>query len=260
MANHWHWVWMCGSGRRQLEAITEATVKGILVAKQSLAAEMGFYEGELEFQKGLGTVPKAEAAAEEATRLFEEARDHAAHARAVLAEARRLPEEAAVKAARAIEEEVRQEAYAAADRAAAAPPPEQSWKEVAEAVAEAMEPYHLGQLRAQRETAITYARAKSFAVASVNLTAEAETLAATAQAEQASGLTLQAEHTMGIARKTVEKAHEMKDHAQKLYGRAEEINDSVRGYQIKQQQAAAAAAAAVMGQQEAMPISQPVVL
>lgn len=228
------------------EAVSEATAKGILVAQQRLAAEMAFEEAEREFQRGSDAVPKGKAAAAEATRWFEEARRHAEHTRAVLAEARRLPEEAAEKAAKAIEEQVRQEAYAAADRAAAAPPRtlQERASEVAERVAAAVEPYHLGQLRAQKETAVTYAKAKGAAVAYNELVAESKSLAEEAQAEQATGQTVKAKHTMGIAHKTLDKAIRLRAQAKKLYAKAEEVEASVRGYQRKQQRAAAQASAA----------------
>jgi len=241
------------------EVLSEASAKGILVAQQRLAAEMAFEAGDQEYQKAAEAVPRGKAAAAEATHWFEEAQRHAEHTKELLVEARKLPEDAARKAAQAIEEQVRREAYAAAERAGATTEesPEERAKQVAARVAAAVEPYHLGQLRAQKETAISYTKAKNAAAASTKLVEQAQVLAATAQAEQASGLTLKANWTMEMAHDTMEKAVNLRARAKRLYAEAEEINSSVGGYQRKQQQAAAAAAAAMEGSEVSSPALPP---
>lgn len=240
------------------EAVSKATSKGVLAAQQRLAAEMALEEAAREFKKGSDAVPRGKSAAKEATFWFEEARRHAEHTREVLAEARRLPQEAAEEAAQAIEDQVRKEASAAADLAAAAPPEtaQERATEVAKRVAAAVEPYHIGQLRAQKETAVTLAKAKGAAATYTKLVDRAQSLARDAQGEQAAGLTVRAEHTMGVAHQTMEKAVKTRAEAKELYATAEKINSSIRGYQLKQQQAAVkAAAAAAVDPDGATPIA-----
>jgi len=229
---------------RAATAVSETNAKGLLVYQQELLADMASEEAEQEYQKGLPAVPKANAAMNEVNRFLAEAQFHAAHAREVLEEARRLPATAAEEAARAIEAEVQREAYAAAEAAGSAPPEskEQRARRVAERVAAAMEPYHLGLLRAQKLAAQALADAQASARGAQAFAARAQQLAASAQTYQADGHAAHAQKAMALARSAMEKASSLRLKARQRYAQAEEADRSLGHYQGAMGAAAARAA------------------
>merc|ERR1719238_2278763 len=91
----------------------------------------------------------------------------------------KLPEEAALKATEAVEEEVRKEAYAAAESAAAKMSETDAARteRAATATAAAVEPYHIAILRAQKNVQMSLAKSRSAADTVNKLAGESQQMA-----------------------------------------------------------------------------------
>eukprot|EP00435_Cladocopium_sp_Y103_P008200 s313_g2.t1 len=107
----------------------------------------------------------------------------------------KLPQEAVENVTKAVEEEVRREAYAAAERRAAEPTPSPEALRAAKKV-EAEEPYRQAVERAQQSAALSMAKSQRAAEAVNRLAEESQALAKKAQALQEKGEALPAQHAM----------------------------------------------------------------
>jgi len=232
---------------RNAEAVAASHAEGMLVDQQALIADMAVETAEDDFAKSRAAAPAARAAISQAQRFLAQAQYHADHARRVLEEFQKLPEAAAKRAMDVIEQDVRHEANAAAEIANKTPPetPAQRKAKFAQRVAAAMEPWHLAQLRAQKYTAETYAKAKSAVKASEHLISESMRLAQSAQRLQYNRLPMQAKQMMLLAMTTMQKAQLMRKWADKLYAQAQKVNESLGTYPVLQSTAANMAAKSV---------------
>jgi len=232
---------------RNAEVVAASNAKGMLVDQQALIADMAADTAEDDFATSRAAAPAATAAISQAQRFLAQAQYHADHARRIAEQFKKLPETAAEKAMKTIEQDVRTEANAAAELANKLPPEtkEQRKNKFAQRVAIAMEPWHLGLLRSQKYVEETYAKSKSAVTASEKLISESFRLAQSAQRLQYTGLPLQAKQTMLLAMSTMQKAQMMRQWADKLYAQASKVNNSLGAYQAAMSTAANAAAKTV---------------
>mmetsp|Transcript_46612 Transcript_46612/g.120692 ORF Transcript_46612/g.120692 Transcript_46612/m.120692 type:complete len:329 (-) Transcript_46612:191-1177(-) len=229
---------------REAEVESELNAKALVANQQEIIGEMAKEKAEEAFETASTALPESRESFAEARVYAMKAQEHAEHIKKLVVEAQRIPEEAAAAAAKAIQDEVRRDAYAAAERASAGQTAValSRPRKVAERVAEAAEPYHLALLRAQKESTEDNAKARSAATASVSLAEKARRMAASAQVLQAQGLGLQARQLMAMAHSTMNEAVTMKAWAEKLYDTAFKIGSSIGGYQFQLASAAASAA------------------
>jgi len=232
---------------RNAEAVAASHAEGMLVDQQALIADMAVETAEDDFAKSRAAAPAAKAAISQAQRFLAQAQYHADHARNVLSEFKKLPEVAAEKAMKAIEQDVRNEANAAAEYANKIPPETKAQRKAkfAQRVAAAMEPWHLAGLRAQKYVAETYAKAKGAVKASQRLISESMRLAQSAQRLQMTSLPVQAKQMMLLAMSTMQKAQMMRKWADELYAQAQKVNDSLGAYPVAESRAAISAAKTV---------------
>lgn len=228
-------------------ASTEAqeTSKSLLSNQQQLVAAMAVDDAEKAILPSKPAVPEAEAALTTTRKFAALARQHAVHALEVAAGARHIAQNAAEKAAKAIEEQIRADAYKAAE-ASAVPPKEAAEvkaKKIAASVAAAAEPYHLAVLRTQKETQQLYEKAKSATNSAQLLRDKAHTQATSAAAMQAKGDTLRAQQLMLVAHSTLGAAENLRQWGLKLYDQANQMNGAIGFYVGSESMAAANAAA-----------------
>jgi len=240
--------------REQLAAAKEAAMesevnsKSMLASQQQLLAMMAQDKAEDAAELDAGSVADAQEALAETRGFAIQAQLHAKHVKQLERALKKLPQEAADEAAAAIREELRTEAYTTATQAAArvaAEAPGKHAKKVMSSIAAAMEPYHLSLLRSQKQAAEDEAKARSAAVASVRLQAEAVKLAKRAQDMQSAGLTVQAGQTMSIAHETSEQSVGMRKWAEQLHVRAGQLQNSLTTLEGYEHQAAEHAAKSV---------------
>jgi len=232
---------------RNAEAVAATHAEGMLVDQQALIADMAVETAEDDFAKSRAAAPAAKAAISQAQRFLAQAQYHADHARRVLEEFKELPEAAAEKAMKTIEQDVKNEANAAAEYANKLPPETkvQRKDKFAKRVAAAMQPWHLAELRAQKYVAETYAKAKSAVKASEQLISESMRLAQSAQRLQMTRLPVQAKQMMLFAVSTMQKAQMMRKWADELYAQAQKVNESLGAYPVAESRAANMAAKTV---------------
>lgn len=217
---------------RSAEVLAASNAKGMLVDQQALVADMAVDKAEDDFAKSRAATPAAKAAISQAQRFLAQAQYHADHARRVLEDFKKLPEVAAERAMKTIEQDVRNEANAAAEHANKLPPENAAQRKAkyAQRVAAAMEPWHLALLRAQKYVVETYAKAKGAVKASERLISESTRLAQSAQRLQMTRLPMQAKQMMLLAMSTMQKAQMMREWADKLYAQAQKVNESLGAY------------------------------
>lgn len=232
---------------REAEIESELNAKSLTTNQQELVAAMAQDQAQQAFGSDALAVPESTTAFTEARKWALKAQKHADHIKQLVLEAKRIPDEAAELAAKAIENQVKKDAFAAAESAnqgQAAKAAERP-KMIAERVAAAAEPYHLALLRAQKESAQNAQKAQKAAQSSINLVAKAKRMAANAQTLQAEGLGMQAQQLMAMAHSTMNSAVTMKAWAEKLDASARQVGGTIGGYQFQLASAAASAAGAV---------------
>jgi len=229
---------------RSAEAESEKSSKAMVVNQQELLANMARKTATEAFKPSEPAVPEAKALVTETRRLFLEAQDHLNHIKKIAAEARNIPAVAAQQAQQAIQVKVKQEADAAATSSAVSPEEakELRAKRTTAVVGDAVEPYHLALLRAQKGAAETYAKAKSAIATAQKLSDKAHKIAENAQALQAKGFGMQAQQQLMVAHSTMQQAANMKQWAWKLYKQANDLNNSLGHYQLSESIAATRAA------------------
>jgi hypothetical protein len=114
---------------------------------------------------------------------------------------------------------------------------------VAKNVAAAMQPFHLGMLRAQKGAAQMHAKAVAATDSAQKLADKAEAMAAQAQGMQTAGMTMQAQQLMMMAHGAMNAASNLRGSAMNLYNLANKVNRGIGSYQVRESEAAANAAA-----------------
>jgi len=230
---------------REAEVESEENAKALAANQQELVAEMAMDKAQEAFSVDSEAVPQSHDAFTQVRKWALKAQQHADHIKHLVIEARKIPDEAAAAAAKAIEEEVRRDAYTAAESVSASASQNAALNRphvVAEAVAEAAEPYHLALLRVQKESAVDNQKAQKAAQTSISLAAKAKSMAVGAQQLQAQGMGVQARQLMAIAHSTMREAVDMKGAAESLHDLANKLLSSLGGYQFQLASAASAAA------------------
>jgi len=239
----------------------KAADQHVNVAKAAAKSSESSHEALLAEQQKVSAEQAAEAATDAASEAASErsiaevlsqirgwatkAEDYAVHAAYTQKQLEKLPEEAATAAAKAVEEQVRKEAYEAAERKAKDPAEtdEARAKRAAEATAAAAEPYHLAILRSQKNTQLSLSRSKRAADTSNKLAAESMAMGSKANALQAKGETLMARQELLQAHQKMARSTDMKHWVMKFYDQANQWNAMIGPYQQQLQMALNTAAA-----------------
>lgn len=223
----------------------QASSQALTVDQQRLVANLAWQRAQDISDKFHSEIPEAKAAVTEARFWAIEAQRHAEHAKAAAAALKNVPAEAAERAAKAIQAEIKAMAYSEAERAGTPPADAAAIhaRKVVASVAAAMQPYHLATLRAQKETATSYSKAQRAQASSVRLSQAAQAQAANAQSLQATGHPVQAMQAMAQAHATMRQAADLRTWAQKFYEQASANNGVVGQYALGESQAAARAVA-----------------
>eukprot|EP00927_Polykrikos_kofoidii_P078411 TRINITY_DN75239_c0_g1_i1.p1 TRINITY_DN75239_c0_g1~~TRINITY_DN75239_c0_g1_i1.p1 ORF type:complete len:308 (-),score=67.43 TRINITY_DN75239_c0_g1_i1:24-947(-) len=212
----------------------QADAKALVATQRAAVADAAREQGEKEFEQTVSIIPKAKAALTEARAFAFEAQMHAKHAARMVAELKALPAESATEVVNLVKQQISQAAYSAAEHASAfpnVPTKAETAHMVAKRVADAIEPYHLSLLRAQKAAAEAYAKAQNAAKAVPKLVAMAKQEASQAQALQASQGGWHARQLMTQAHATMTRAAMVKATAERLYAQANDITQSLGNYQ-----------------------------
>lgn len=233
-------------------AVAEAAVGSSKQSQKALLAEQEKVAAEQAVEQATDVVVSAPPAADkmrgalhDAHKYAEEAEAYAEHAAKLKKELMKLPEAAALKATKAVEEQVRLEAYTAAENAAAklSETDAARTERAASATAAAAEPYHIAILRAQKNVQMSLAKSRSAADTVNQLAAESQSMAKKANLLQGKGETMMARQLLLQAHQKMQKSMDMKYWVNKFYKDSSDWNDTIRKYQGQQQMALATASA-----------------
>eukprot|EP00930_Biecheleria_cincta_P001139 TRINITY_DN102301_c0_g1_i1.p1 TRINITY_DN102301_c0_g1~~TRINITY_DN102301_c0_g1_i1.p1 ORF type:complete len:300 (+),score=84.67 TRINITY_DN102301_c0_g1_i1:49-948(+) len=236
----------------QQVAVAEAAMDSSEQGQKALLAEEEKVAAEHAVEQATGVVVSAppvgaqmQKALHDAREYAEEAEAYAEHAAKVKRELVKLPEEAALKATKAVEEQVRIEAYTAAENVAAklSETDAARTERAASATAAAAEPYHIAILRAQKNVQISLAKSRSAADTVNKLATESQAIAKKANLLQGQGETMLARQLLLQAHQKMQKSMDMKYWVSKFYKDASDWNDTIRKYQAQQQMALGTASA-----------------
>jgi len=223
-------------------AVDQALVssKDAFTVRQNFIADESVVETKAAYLKVKPLLPSARESLLTVRRYTARAWQYAEHARKVAYSSKFIADEAAKKALEVTKGWIASDAAASALTASKV---DNRGDRLAAAVAGAAEPYHLALLRNQKFCEETYAKAKSAQTSAVKLIDDAKKVALKAQGMQASGLTLEARETWGMAAGMTNQAELLRQWGDKLYGQANTACGTAGGYEVLEQQAAANAAA-----------------
>jgi len=216
------------------------SAKDAFTARQNLISEQASSGTKASYLKVKPLLPEARAQLLTVRKFAAEAKMHAEHALKVLAGSKHIANAAAEKALEATKGWVASDAAASAEASSKA---DNRRGRLAGAVAGAAEPYHLALLRNQKFCEQTYAKAKSAHGSAVKLIDDSNKVALQAQAMQASGMGIEAQQTLSMAKGMITEAETLRQWGLKLYGQANTACGTAAGYETLEQQAAANAAA-----------------